>query len=225
MPKERRILDFYEVEAWLRELPWWREWVKDIGGATTPSVGPGGHGGGKPGSPTEREALNLYRISCKVDLLDAWVGKQDDHDNWTVRPKLPEELARLIHLRYMAKTATMGLPVAECCQELHISHSTFVRQRERALSLLISAIYTSNIELGKPYCDCRDELVPVAARQGGRQAEIKRLEREAAAWDQRANRNEAKGDKDQAEWCRQKAKEFRERAQALRGDQEVAEES
>lgn len=212
---KRRILDFDELEAWLKELPWWREWIGDIGGAVTGSGDVTGvhRAGGKPGSPTEREALNLMRIREKVELLDAWVGYLQDDGTITYRgrpPKLPVDLAKLIHLRFMAKTATMGMPADACCKELHVSRKTFYKQREQALSLLVTAVYTSSIELGAPYCDCRDELVPRTARAGGAKAEIKRLLREAENWERRARLG------DEAAWCAKKSEECRERAAAIR---------
>lgn len=219
----RRILDFNELEAWLRELPWWREWVMDIGGAVTGSGDVTGvhRAGGKPGSPTEREALNLMRIRDKVDLLDAWVGDLWDDDLVVTSkgkpPKLPLELAKLIHLRYMAKTATMGLPVDACCQELHISRPTFWKRRQQALSLLNTAIYTSSIELGAPYVDCRDELVPAVARAGGLEAEIRKLERAAHANEQKAARAQGKNlDQAQAQALLGQADGWRRQAAVLR---------
>lgn len=218
----RRLLDFDELEAWLRELVWWREWVQDIGGAVIGGNDPTGVHclSGKPGSPTEREALNLIRIRDKVRLLDAWVGYLDEEGNLTGPggrpPKLPEELARLVHYRYMAKTATMGLPVAACCQELKVSWRTFGRLRQQALSLLVTAIYTSGIEMGKPYADCRDELVPRMARQGGLEAEIRQCEREAQECEKRASRATGRGGKEMAEHWRSQAQRWREQAETLR---------
>lgn len=218
----RRLLDFDELEAWLRELPWWREWVHDIGGAVIGSGDVTGvHGlSGKPGSPTEREALNLMRIQGKVKLLDAWVGHMDDAGNLTGPggrpPKLPVELAKLVHYRYMIKSATMGLPIDGCCQELKVSRRTFHRLRQQALSLLVTAIYTSNIDMGGPYSDCRDELVPRAARQGGLEAEIRRCEVEAKECERRAARASGRNAKEMAEHWRTEAQKWRDKGEVLR---------
>lgn len=221
----RRLLDFDELEAWLRELPWWREWVRDIGGAVIGSGDVTGvHGlSGKPGSPTEREALNLMRIQQKVQLLDAWVGYLDDEGNVTGPggrpPKLPGDLARLVHHRYMVKTATMGLPIDACCQVLHVSRRTFHQQRQRALSLLVTAIYTSSIDMGKPYSDCREEMVPRVARLGGLEAEIRRCEMEARECEKRASRAErsnTRNSREMIEHWRSETQRWQEQAEVLR---------
>lgn len=216
----RRLLDFDELEAWLRELVWWREWVQDIGGAVTGSGDVTGVHSSKPGSPTEREALNLIRIRDTVRLLDAWVGFLDEEGDLAGPggrpPKLPLELAKLVHCRYMTKTATMGLPIDACCQELKVSRRTFHKLRQQTLSLLMMVIYTSNIELGKPYADCREELVPRMARQGGLEAEIRRCELEAQECEKRASRASGRGGKAMAEHWRTEAQRWREQAETLR---------
>lgn len=169
----RRLLTHDELEAWLRELPWWREWIHGVG--ERPTYLPDGN----PMRPEDTGVLE--RIRGKVALLDAWVGTMTKAGAFTgTPPKLGEELAQLVQFRYMTKTPGMGLPIEDVVMTMRISRRTFHKYRERALDLLVTAVYLSGIDLGEPYSDCRDSVVPRDVRQarkaGRRGATIRRPE-------------------------------------------------
>lgn len=145
MGRPREIF-FEELEAWLRELPFWEGATDEyamLGPGSAEKLAHGGkRGQGKQASIVERHAINRVTLKRRALFLREQIRL------------LPERSQQFIHFHYLARTPTLGHSMRETCRMFELTKDDYYAMRERALLPIVIALYVHHMDLGRPYDYC-----------------------------------------------------------------------